>query len=304
MQTDQLTYAPPVLIVDDRPENLEVRMIVFRAEGFAPIGAQTLSEALLQLRSNPGIALLATDINLDPDRPGNRDGITLTREVRQWLPHLPIVGVSALFDEHGLAEEERALFDDIHLKGDLHPINEKVPGWKCKAISYISSRPSRALEELDRLRGKYQIDPSDFSLMREFVPLINVPASTRDDVEDRSTEEMADDASAESIEQNLAQLGYKLKIIERSDIPSDCTDEGVQVGKAIPVWVHSDGLSSIVVELYGFPQIYAHGATEGDAIASLLFLMAGYHEDFLSEPNASQSAGIRRLQEYLASVFA
>jgi CheY-like chemotaxis protein len=299
-----LPIFPKVLIVDDQQDALEVRMEAFRVRGCQPIGARSRGEALLRLRSNPGIGLLATDINLDSSREGDRDGIVLTRQVKEILPKLPVVGVSAQLAD--LAEQEKMLFDDIHLKGSPEKILDKVSAWRKRAIDYLNARPSRALEEFERLRKKYQINESDYRLMREFIPLgvpLEQEVAAAASAAAHSAAPTPDEAGPmDAVHRTVCDLGYTLKIIETADIPAECANEHLHIGKAIPVWAH-EANGTMVVELYGFPQVYGYGTTEREAIAQLLFLMAGYHQDLKDAAPHAHAPGVLRLRDFLDSVF-
>ncbi len=76
-----------VLVVEDE---FLIRMTLAEAlgdEGFEVLEAETADAALPMLRSDPGIRLLVTDIQL----PGVLNGRTLAQKAREQLPTLPII---------------------------------------------------------------------------------------------------------------------------------------------------------------------------------------------------------------------
>jgi CheY-like chemotaxis protein len=281
---------PRVLIVEDNPDILEMRKVAFQESDFDPIGASNYNEALREFRSHPDIALVATDINLDPKDDFNQDGYRVAEDIKSIVPELPIVVISGRVSEAEFEHSNREqLFIDRLLKATgKAKFKERLPKWRNLALEFLHRKVSRGEAELMRLRQKYSISDYDFDLMREFIP---TPSGGEE--KDRS-----------EIEGFISSRGYRLKIIETTAVPDVCAKEGISIAKAIPVWLHKSE-TVFIAELYGFPQIYASGSTETEAVQSMLFLMHGYFSDLATDNDASQkdSRLVKQFHAYVASVF-
>lgn len=278
---------PTVLLVEDKPAILKQREAIFRSFDFDTVVAQDYETALSKFRATPSISLVATDINLNPNEDDNQDGYKLAEDVHSVVPSLPIVAMSGIVSEEAFADARtKSLFKDSHLKASgLDKLQKKLPLWHKWAVDYLEKRITRGEAELLRLRSKYGISDYDFDLMREFIPLpVESPAD---------------------LDALLSAKGYRLQIIETSGVPDECAGEGVTLLKSIPLWIQKVA-GIFTAELYGFPQIYASGNSEDEAIRSTLFLMHGFFQDFQTaavEDESGDSTLVTQLRYYLETVF-
>lgn len=277
---------PTVLLVEDKPVILQQREEVFRSFSFDTVVAENYKSALAKFRATPGICLLATDINLDAEDENNREGIKLAEEIHSIMPELPLIALSGVVSEKMFKQSKKAaLFKDSVTKGSGgNKLRERVPEWRKWAIAYLQKRIPTREAELRRLKTKYAISDYDFNLMREFVPL---PLESSSD-----------------LDALLSAKGFRLRIIETTGLPDECVTEGIRIQKSIALWIHQ-GSDGFVAEVFGFPQLYASGASEQEAIGLTLILMHGFYEDLrpLSDDGTEESDLISQLRHYLESVF-
>src|SRR2546423_1417629 len=107
MHTDASAYknsesAPIVLIVEDQPDNLALRVELFKNAGCTALGVREADDAIRELRASPGIDLVFTDIHLRPS-PTDKSGVALAKLVKRSHSDLPVAGYSAYFDENQLS---------------------------------------------------------------------------------------------------------------------------------------------------------------------------------------------------------
>jgi len=94
----QLTNPKAVLVVEDEPLIRFDTACTLEAAGFKVVEAENADEALDQIRHNPEIGLVITDINM----PGTMSGLALAIRVRELWPRIRVVvasGQSMLFKE-------------------------------------------------------------------------------------------------------------------------------------------------------------------------------------------------------------
>ena len=190
---------PLVLLVEDEPKERERRSELLQVAGFAAIAVGSAEEAEHELRGAPGIDLLVTDINLDPQSSRDRSGVVLAKKTSVLFPDLPVVAYSARVEQGDLSESDRSVFKDSILKGGfgIRQLKGKFDVWLKIAIQHHTQRRDFVKKELDRLVAKYTISEYDFELLREFIPIAQgLPLSS--------------DARAESV---LAEAGFTLKMI-------------------------------------------------------------------------------------------
>src|SRR5947209_5366245 len=108
---------PLALIVEDREEQLELRMELLESMGFHSIGVTNWTDALEEFRATSAIDIVITDIDLG-DKDAERTGVNLAREIKRRRGDLPIVGYSAAFGEGDLGRADWALFDSHAAKGE------------------------------------------------------------------------------------------------------------------------------------------------------------------------------------------
>ena len=277
---------PLALVVEDKEEIREARVEMLEQAGFHVIGASSKRDAEREIRACPSIDILVTDVNLNDKIDTEKSGIDLAGNMRKLRPNLPIIGYSAKFE--GLPGIEDKVFNEVYLKGSFTPetLREQARQFYDRAIVYRQGRAEQAAEDSRRLQERYEIDPYDFSLLREFTPGLSLP----------------DDTGGKSIESVLRDAGYKLEIIEKENVPYDAVSEGIVVEYPIPIWLRL-GHNHVVAEVYRFPELYAGGETEGDSITQLLLLMAGYHQDLLDDDETSMGQRVHDLRDYLNHVF-
>ncbi|HAB03276.1 MAG TPA: two-component system response regulator [Pseudomonas sp.] len=73
-----LAPSPVVLIVDDNPVNSEALKLYLKSRGIECMTADGAQEAMLKLHYEPRIALMITDLRMQP-----ADGLELIKEVRE-----------------------------------------------------------------------------------------------------------------------------------------------------------------------------------------------------------------------------
>jgi CheY-like chemotaxis protein len=71
--------APPVLVVEDDRNVLDITSFVLENAGYAVLTAMSAEEALVVLALHPEVGLILTDVNM----PGQMDGIDLVRDLRR-----------------------------------------------------------------------------------------------------------------------------------------------------------------------------------------------------------------------------
>ncbi|MDF2117071.1 response regulator [Roseiarcaceae bacterium H3SJ34-1] len=94
----QLTNSKAILVVEDEPLIRLDTTCTLEAAGFKVVEAENADEALHQIRHNPEIGLVITDINM----PGTMSGLALAMRVRELWPRIRVVvasGQSMLFKE-------------------------------------------------------------------------------------------------------------------------------------------------------------------------------------------------------------
>lgn len=81
---------PVILVAEDDDSNFKYIEIVLKKASFTVVRALNGFEIIEICKNNPAISLVLTDMKM----PG-MDGLEATRHIRQFLPNLPIVGLSA-----------------------------------------------------------------------------------------------------------------------------------------------------------------------------------------------------------------
>jgi len=79
-----------ILVAEDDESNYKYIEIVLKKSDFKVVRASNGFETIEICKNNPEISLVLTDMKM----PG-MDGLEATREIRKFLPHLPIVALSA-----------------------------------------------------------------------------------------------------------------------------------------------------------------------------------------------------------------
>jgi CheY-like chemotaxis protein len=259
--------------VEDRADSLRRRLDLFESFGCAALGATSRDDALRELHATPLVDLLVTDIHMGDERhPDDKSGIALARAVRARWRDLPIAGYSAYFAEGDLSAEERDVFDVSFPRGSQRGRELRLQVESCVELAqrHRLRRAEQLDDELQRLRAKHAVDVPPSEVVRRFEP--------------------AGDSAGSSItiEAPLLRAGYRLEMV------SAASEHDVH--ESFAVWlVPNDGAWEC--EVYGHPEIYAFGPTEGEAIGHLVELMALYWRELGSQADLADS--VRRLAGFL-----
>lgn len=100
----------PILVVEDDPNLREAVCDTLELAGQAVVSAGGGAEAL-EVLAKQAVALVVSDVRMMP-----MDGITLLKEIRERLPHLPVVLMTAFADVDRAVEAMRAGACDFLLK--------------------------------------------------------------------------------------------------------------------------------------------------------------------------------------------
>ena len=84
------TDTPTILVVEDDVFIREDAIDVLEQEGFEPLRAGTVQEAMAVLDHRHDVRAVFTDIQM----PGPRDGIDLARHLAAWRPDVPVLVTS------------------------------------------------------------------------------------------------------------------------------------------------------------------------------------------------------------------
>ena len=104
------TEKTPILIVEDDPNLREAVCDTLELAGETVVSADS-GEAALELLAQQSVALVVSDVRMMP-----MDGITLLKEIRSRLPHLPVVLMTAFADVDRAVEAMRSGACDFLLK--------------------------------------------------------------------------------------------------------------------------------------------------------------------------------------------
>jgi len=260
MSATALTPTPVVLIVEDNRRALDLRLEAFSDAGFTAIGAQSVDAAMREMRSGPAVDVVVTDIRLDDSKPEDKSGVDLARHIKANYRDMPVAGYSAVFGDSDV-EGDRDVFDSVWPKGSnvIAQIDEIIAKCLDYALVTRKDRHETAFVVHDRLLRRHEQTYPDIELMRELSPGGD-PAAARND-------------SA------LGEAGYRLKLVEA---------KGNGLAQPVIVWLLDTG-DGIDAEVYGQPALYAHGATDTLAIASVVELMRLYAAEI--GPDSMEAVG-------------
>jgi CheY-like chemotaxis protein len=261
---------PLVLIVEDRADSLRRRLDLFESFGCAALGASSRDDAIRELQATPLVDLLVTDIHMGDERhPDDKSGIALARAVRQRWSDLPIAGYSAYFAEGDLSADERNAFDVSFPRGSQRgrELRRQVESCVELAQRHRLRRAEQLDGELQRLRAKHAVEVPPSEVVRRFEPAGN---------------------ASMAIEVPLLRAGYRLEMV------SAASERDVR--EAFAVWLVPND-AGWECEVYGHPEIYAFGPTEGVAVDHLVELMALYWRELT--PQTDLAGSVRRLAGFL-----
>lgn len=124
---------PNVLIVDDEPSMRALLADQVEHAGCRPVVAAGAAEAIVQLESNPGIALVLADVRM----PTAQVGTELIRVIRRRWPRLPLAAVTAypedLSELHGTPEGPVLILAKPFRPGQIAETLELVLGRRVRA---------------------------------------------------------------------------------------------------------------------------------------------------------------------------
>lgn len=295
MQTEEVvgsspSHAPPLaLVVDDDPGHRSAKVTFLeRIMNFRVISAESLIDARRELDGSPLVDVLITDVNLVESDAADCSGIALAREVKRLHPGLPVFGYSGKFEPDMITEEVNEAFDGVLLKGAeaRGGLKRAAEEWKHSALAHRARRRAQTDHEIQRLTQKYALSKQDVWLLREFLP---------------TTRAAAPNPESNSIDDVLRVAGYRLRIVHGAEVQDDIS-ESVNVSQPIPVWVHESN-GSVEAEVYGFPELYASGGTETEAVREVLLLMDGFRRDLIENGDDVLAPGLLRLRDYLRHVL-
>ena len=149
-----IAEAPLVLVIDDQKDSRDTEVELVRNVGCVAIGVATRDLALLEASQSPYFDAALCDVNLT-NRPHDKSGVKLARELRKRLPNLKIVGYSAYFSEGDLSENDHKAFDRWYRRADDRPI-EMAEGVKAEALIGRAERGATREIQLDGLRKKFR----------------------------------------------------------------------------------------------------------------------------------------------------
>jgi len=281
---------PLVLLVEDQEQERRSRADFLRDVGFTTIAVGSAAEAEGELRGAPGVDLVVTDINLDPHSSRDKSGVLLAKRTNALFPRLPVVAYSARFEKDDLPADDRKVFRDSIIKGNLRPkeLIDKFEEWFKIAVEHHQYRREFVTQELHRLIRKYSISEYDFELIREFIPVAD--GLTR--------------LSEKTPESVLAEAGFTLRIIGAPEAKQllKPKEQKLNINVPVAVWIRA-GENHFLAEVLRFPSLYASGATSEDALAQLLRLMHGYYYDLRNATDDQLSPAVRSLRDFLNAVF-
>jgi CheY-like chemotaxis protein len=277
-----------VLIVDDKPDNLDAESRLFRDSGFRAITATNVEQAQYQLSTTPAIDLLVTDVNLNPQHrqySNDKSGLQFAASVHARHPSLPIVVYSGQFDKDQLKSAE--VSDAIELiprEFYSHEVwSERLERLRGRAEEYRVSRAKGAREALEIMRQKYRMSDVDVEVIRTFMP-------------------GAGDDAPHSAETILRDLGYTLQIVGAGFTAR--VDEGGEAVTCEPflLWMRQIE-NGVVAQLFGHEEIYGDGRSAVEAQTNTLLLMHGFYNDLEASPPAEDEPALRELARTLRRVF-
>lgn len=236
-------HSPIVLVVEDKARALQLRTTALAASGVTPIGVRSHDAAVREIRRAPAVDLVLTDIDL-AGTPGDKSGVALARWVKQTYTDIPVAGYSAAFTDDEMGED-RQTFDYMWPKG-RNVIDEIVRVCRQRALEHRALRASNAFDTHSLLRREHETVHGEHDLIRD-LQLVGGERAPNDAV--------------------LIEAGYTLKLVETP-----------QLEHPTIVWLQKvEG--GVDAEVYGQPALYAHGATEGEAVAEVVELMRLYWKD-------------------------
>lgn len=277
---------PLVLVVEDDPDALELRVRQLESAGCRAIAVSNPEDAIREVWHTPLLGGVLTDINLV--RSGDdKSGIALARYIRTNRPNLPVSGYSGVFAEDRLTSEELQLFDRYYSAGRLsaEQIRSAMSEVSELAHRFEQVRRDEADRRLDNLRRREGLSAEEFDTFRRLVP----------------DHELA-------TEQVLAQAELHARIVGPGELPSDLSDEvpelaskDIRLRTPIVVWIREDSEGGAEAEIHGVPELYAYGKDASTAIRAVIELAVLFFQDLENATDIGDQAA--RLRAFLLGVF-
>jgi CheY-like chemotaxis protein len=277
--------------VEDDDSIREGFMDLIRRKGFQAIGANTVDQALREIRSMPSIDIVITDMDLHEHGRADTAGETLAKEIKKRRSDLPIVAYTAHDQDDYLSRIDWSVFDFRLEKAAPDREEQGIDECRIIALRRRGQRLATAISELQRLQTKYEIGDEDVQILRQFLPGIHFTAGN---------EVGGEHSEFETVDQLLRRLGFRLGFIHAGAHGMDDAGERIMTRITVPAWFQTTG-GVIVAEVYDYPEIYAEGATDDEAVKAVLALMYGFHKDLGAV--VDMRPPVQRLRDYLQLVF-
>lgn len=278
---------PIVLVVEDDPDALDLRVRQLNGVGCRAIAVSNPNDAIRELWHAPLLGGVLTDINLL--RAGeDKSGIALARYIRRNRPSLPISGYSGVFAEDRLSAEERSLFNSYYSAGRLNPnqIREAINEFSDLARTFEAARREEAEQKLERLRSDNGVSRDDFETYRRLIP-----------DRDLATEQALAGA------QLHAEIVGPDHVVDMSAV-SQAEPTKVQLRIPVVIWLRDlegQNADGVEAEMHGVPELYAHGSSEKEAIDNVMRLAVSYFRDLEEADDLVEP--LSRLRDFLLGVF-
>jgi CheY-like chemotaxis protein len=287
---------PLVLLAEDQPESRRRRREMFESFGCIAIAVGSAQAAIRELHQTPLVDLVVTDIHMPSTESDVDDesGVRLAQYVRAHFEHVPIAGYSAYFSESELEikdwkgfdlafpkdhsdQSKWSAFDRFYSKGrnSAKALEKQIEECVDLAMKRRDYRVAHQEDELGRLRREYESKLTTLEVRRRL---------SLD--EDKS-------AVTSAVEGPLGEAGYKLRLVSVAS--------SLDSSELFVVWVSHDGQGAHV-EVYAYPELYAQGADEVEALSTLGELM-GFFRKEMAQDAREASPRVRALDVFLARVF-
>lgn len=240
---------PLVVLVEDREQARRTNEELLKLRGCKVLSFMHSDDAIKELLSGPSVDLVVTDIDLDGSG-HDKSGIYFAKYLKDNNYPVPICGYSAN-PRKDLTETEKNYLDIYYVKGKQNAVqlNEIFDRLKSIAIKNRTQKILRSIEIAKRIKVLLKSDIKHFEEVKKLI-------FTTDD--------------AGGIEKVLNESNYSLRILLPSEIKT--------LKNPILVWLKND-IDHIEAEVYGHPSLYSFGASEEEAIESLVDLMNLFASD-------------------------
>lgn len=247
--------SPVVLIVEDDPRALSLRIDAFSDAGFTTIGAQS-ADAAMQEMVRRVIDVVLTDIRLDVSRPNDKSGVRLAIAIKESDHDMPVAGYSAVFADSDV-EGDQGVFDAVWPKGSKDSIEQMDEIIEtCRDYAF------------DHLLRRHEIEYPEAELMRELRP--------------------GDPVAAPRSDSFLSRAGYGLSLVEADGLALPVVvwvsgnNKGidVQVYGQPALYAHAKTEAEAIAQLVELMQLYAEEieAEPMEAVGPAISLVRFLHQ--------------------------